>query len=104
LTRPEPDRTAIPDPGGEAPPFAEPWQAQAFALVVALHRRGVFTWSDWAAALSAELSRATPDGSDYYHCWLDALEGLLADRGLADLPAQAPSARGSLGSGGGASA
>ena len=33
------------------PVFAEPWQAQAFALAVKLSEPGHFTWKEWAAAL-----------------------------------------------------
>lgn len=67
-------------------PFAEPWEAQAFALVVGLHEQGVFTWSEWAQVLSNELKRpeAAPDGSDYYRCWLRALEQILAQKQIAD--------------------
>jgi nitrile hydratase accessory protein len=66
-------------------PFEEPWQAEAFALTVALHVRGLFTWSDWAEALSREVKRdgAAPDGHDYYEHWLAALETLLAAKGVA---------------------
>jgi nitrile hydratase accessory protein len=58
------------DPGG--PVFAEPWQAQAFALAVKLSEQGHFTWTEWAAALGAELKAAADhgepdDGSHYYH-------------------------------------
>ncbi len=69
----------------DAPVFAEPWQAEAFAMVVALHERGLFSWSEWADALSAEVksSDAAPDGSDYYERWLRALEKLLAAKGVA---------------------
>lgn len=69
----------------DAPVFAEPWQAQAFALVVALHERGLFTWSEWAAALSKQVASpgAASDGSDYYQHWLAALEALLAAKGVA---------------------
>ncbi len=69
------------------PVFAEPWQAQAFAMVVALHDRGVFTWSEWAAAISAEIAEhaaehgSTDDGSQYYEHWLEALEHLLIAKG-----------------------
>lgn len=71
--------------GPDAPVFAEPWQAQAFALAVALHARGVFTWTEWAAALSREVARpdAAKDGSDYYQHWLAALETLLEAKGVA---------------------
>lgn len=69
------------------PVFSEPWQAQAFAMVVALHERGVFTWSEWASAISAEIADHaaehghTDDGSHYYEHWLEALEQLLIDKG-----------------------
>lgn len=63
--------------------FAAPWQAEAFALTVALHGAGVFAWSEWAAALGARLAGGAADGSDYYARWLEALEGLLAEKGVA---------------------
>lgn len=68
----------------EGPVFAEPWEAQAFGLVVALHARGVFTWSEWAATLAAELARDGADegGADYYRHWLAALERLLETHDL----------------------
>ena len=48
----QPDLAALPplprDEGG--PVFAEPWQAQAFALAVRLSAQGHFTWKEWAAA------------------------------------------------------
>ena len=69
----------------DSPVFTEPWQAEAFAMVVALHERGLFSWSEWADALSAEVKKpgAAVDGSDYYACWLEALEKLLAVKGVA---------------------
>lgn len=72
-------------PGIDEPVFAEPWQAQAFALTVALHGRGLFSWGEWADALSAEVRHlgAAPDGHDYYERWLAALEKLLAAKGVA---------------------
>jgi nitrile hydratase accessory protein len=75
---------AAADPA-DAPVFAEPWQAEAFAMVVALNERGLFSWSEWADALSAEVksSDAAPDGSDYYGRWLQAFEKLLAAKGIA---------------------
>lgn len=68
-------------------PFAEPWQAQAFAMTVLLHQRGVFTWPEWAAALTVQIRAAqaagdADDGSTYYRHWLDALEQLVIERGL----------------------
>ena len=46
----------------EGPVFAEPWQAQAFALAVKLSELGYFTWKEWAAALAEELKSATDRG------------------------------------------
>ncbi len=69
--------------------FAEPWQAQAFALAVKLSEQGHFTWKEWAGALADELksaaSRGEPDdGSRYYEHWLAALERLVTAKGLSD--------------------
>lgn len=70
-------------------PFRAPWEAQAFAMTMALHQRGLFTWSEWTAALAAEIKRAQaagdPDtGETYYRHWLAALERLMAEKGVAD--------------------
>jgi nitrile hydratase accessory protein len=75
------------DDGG--PVFAEPWQAQAFALAVRLSAQGHFTWSEWAARLADEIQAAAnhgepDDGSRYYHHWLAALERLVAEKQLCD--------------------
>ena len=72
--------------------FAEPWQAQAFALAVKLSEQGHFTWKEWASALGDELETAAArgepdDGSQYYHHWVAALERLVAEKGLSDVPA-----------------
>jgi cobaltochelatase CobN len=77
------------DQGG--PVFAEPWQAQAFALAVRLSAQGHFTWKEWADALAAELAAAAErdeadDGSEYYHHWVAALEKLVASKGLTSEP------------------
>ena len=71
------------------PVFREPWEAQAFALAVALHERGVFTWAEWASALGTEIRRAQeagdPDtGDTYYRHWLAALERLVAEKRITD--------------------
>jgi nitrile hydratase accessory protein len=75
------------DEGG--PVFAEPWQAQAFALAVRLSEQGHFTWKEWAAALAEELKAAVDrgepdDGSRYYEHWLAALERLVTAKGLSN--------------------
>ena len=74
------------DDGG--PVFREPWEAQAFAMALALHGRGLFTWKEWAAALADEIRRAQqggdPDnGETYYRHWLATLERLIAAKGVA---------------------
>jgi nitrile hydratase accessory protein len=75
---------AIPRAGNE-PVFREPWEARAFALAVALHEKGLFTWPEWAEALGGEIAKAGPedDGSHYYKHWLSALEGLIVRKGVA---------------------
>ena len=72
--------------------FAEPWQAQVFALAVKLSEAGCFTWKEWAAALAAELKAAADrgepdDGSRYYEHWTAALEKLVEAKGLLDAAA-----------------
>lgn len=69
--------------------FAEPWEAQAFALAVKLSEQGYFTWKEWASSLADELkaaaARSEPDdGSQYYRHWLATLERLVAAKGLTD--------------------
>src|SRR5689334_17010779 len=73
------------DAGG--PVFREAWEAQAFAMALVLHQRGVFTWPEWSAALAREIARAQaagdPDtGDTYYHHWLAALEHMVTSRGV----------------------
>jgi nitrile hydratase accessory protein len=78
------------DPAFAEPVFAEPWQAQAFALTLKLHEAGAFTWQEWADALSAELATDPgDDGRRYYEHWLAALEGLVTGRCLAGADALA---------------
>lgn len=66
------------------PVFAEPWQAAAFAMTVRLHEKGVFSWPEWAEALSAELYKPgrKTDASDYYDCWVAALSRLVTELSL----------------------
>jgi nitrile hydratase accessory protein len=71
---------------GNSPTFNEPWEARAFAMVLMLQERGLFTWPDWTAALAAEIALAQQRGDQdlgdtYYKHWLQALEKLLVDRG-----------------------
>lgn len=78
----------LPQEKSTAEHFAEPWQAHAFAMVLMLHERGVFSWPQWAATLArriqaAQLQGDRDDGSSYYRHWLDALEELTIAHGIA---------------------
>ncbi|MCY4263300.1 MAG: nitrile hydratase accessory protein [Gammaproteobacteria bacterium] len=71
------------------PVFSEPWEAQAFALVLALQQQGAFSWKEWAQVLNARIVAAQalgdPDlGDTYYHHWLAALEQMTLKKGLTD--------------------
>ena len=70
------------------PVFAEPWQAQAFAMALALHQRGLFSWPEWAEALSQQIASAQAAGDadlgdTYYRHWLAALEALVEAKGAS---------------------
>ena len=72
----------------DGPVFREPWEAQAFAMALALHARGLFTWNEWAATLADEIrlaqAKGDPDsGETYYRHWLATLEKLVAAKGVA---------------------
>ena len=72
--------------------FAEPWQAQAFAIAVRLSAQGHFTWTEWSAALAEQLKAAADrgepdDGSRYFEYWLAALEQLVTEKQLTELAA-----------------
>jgi nitrile hydratase accessory protein len=74
--------------GADGPVFAEPWQAQAFAMALELHRRGLFEWSEFATALAQQIERCqargeADTGERYYHHWLAALEELVAAKGAS---------------------
>jgi nitrile hydratase accessory protein len=74
----------------DGPVFRAPWEAQAFAMALALHGRGLFSWSEWAAALADQIRRAQasgdPDtGETYYRHWLATLERLVAEKGVASV-------------------
>jgi nitrile hydratase accessory protein len=86
-------RAAISVPGvprdHDGPVFREPWEAQAFAMTLALYERGLFTWPEWAATLADEIKKAQaggdPDtGETYYQHWLNALERMVAHKGVTD--------------------
>lgn len=88
MTPPDPELLPGQPADADGPVFAEPWQAQAFALAVGLRRAGYFTATEWADTLGAVLREAgDDDGSHYYEHWLVALERLSLAKGLTALPA-----------------
>jgi nitrile hydratase accessory protein len=71
----------------EGPVFREPWEGQAFAMALALHEQGLFTWTEWAERLGEEIRRAQaagdPDtGDTYYQHWFNTLERVVAEKGI----------------------
>jgi nitrile hydratase accessory protein len=88
MTRVAAEVAPIPRGQDGAPVFREPWEAQAFAMTLTLYERGLFTWSEWAQALSGEIRRAQAagdcdDGSTYYRHWLAAIERIVDEKGIA---------------------
>ena len=76
----------------EGPVFAEPWEAQAFAMAVKLSEEGHFTWMEWTIALGEQLqavlrSGGADDRSRYFEHWIAALEHLVVYKNLTDLTA-----------------
>lgn len=67
----------------DEPVFNEPWEANAFALVVAMHERGLFNWDEWAETLG-ETIRKQADDTPYFQCWLAALEALVVKRSILE--------------------
>jgi nitrile hydratase accessory protein len=72
----------VQDGKGTGTVFSEPWQAHAFAMTLHLHEKGLFTWPEWAAALTQEISNAqqagdADTGATYYTHWLNALEAMV---------------------------
>jgi nitrile hydratase accessory protein len=70
------------------PVFREPWEAQAFAMTLALHQRGLFSWHEWAQTLATQIAAAQAAGDadlgdTYYRHWLSALERLVAAKGVS---------------------
>ena len=77
----------LPDPNNQGAVFSEPWQAHAFAMTLHLHEKGLFTWPEWAGALSQEIRHAqaagdVDNGLNYYTHWLNALESLVLAKQL----------------------
>jgi len=71
-----------PGKNGE-PVFDSPWQARTFAMAVKLNESGIFTWSEWADALSINIAAfeahsEIKTSDDYYKLWQSTLENLVA--------------------------
>lgn len=71
-----------------APVFEAPWHAQVFALTVHLNEAGLISWSEWAERFGATLARHGKDraldgGEDYFIAWLETLETVLTQKGMA---------------------
>ena len=74
-------------PTTHGPVFREPWEAQAFAMTLALHEKGLFDWAEWATMLGETIKAAQaagdPDtGDTYYHHWLATLERMVAEKAV----------------------
>lgn len=74
----------------DGPIFHEAWEAQAFAMALALQRRGLFSAAEWAQTLATEIAAAQaagdPDlGDTYYRHWLAALEKLVVAKGASSV-------------------
>jgi len=88
MSPPDADLPSLPS-DADGPVFSEPWEAQSFAMALALHRAGLFAWREWTAMLADEIKRAQaagdPDtGTTYYRHWQAVLERMVAAKGLAD--------------------
>jgi nitrile hydratase accessory protein len=73
---------------GDGPVFRAPWEAQALAMTLALHEKGVFDWAEWASMLGETMKAAQAagdpgSGDSYYHHWLATLERMLAEKAVS---------------------
>jgi nitrile hydratase accessory protein len=74
--------------------FSAPWEARAFAIALQLSESGLFTWDEFRHHLIAEVGASdrirardgTADHGEYYEHFLRALEHLLAEKGIAQVP------------------
>ena len=71
--------------------FSAPWEARAFAIALQLSQSGHFTWDEFRDHLIAEVRASdrirardgTSDHGEYYDHFLQALEKLLDEKGIA---------------------
>ena len=62
-------------------PFEEPWQAQIFAMTVALNEAGHFTWSEWTALFGPRVQKS--GAAEYWRLWSEAFVAMLDMKGIA---------------------
>ena len=80
--------------GPAAPPrtngelvFQAPWESRVFGLTLALYEQGRFDWEEFRERLIGAIARAEArlepeEPFHYYACWLEALQELLAAKGI----------------------
>ena len=67
---------------GAGAPFHADWEARVFALSRVLRQRGVFSGDEFRDAIE----RLPPErylAASYYERWLEAMDNLLAEKGIA---------------------
>ena len=72
----------VPIEADAGPPFAADWEARVYALAAVLRRRGLFNDDE----LRDAIERLPPEvylRASYYERWLDAIEMLVAEKGVA---------------------
>ena len=67
--------------------FEAPWEARVFAIGVALHEQGFFTWPEFQQQLIAEIKRWETHAAEgakhqYYERWFEALQTLMQAKNL----------------------
>lgn len=78
---------ALPRKNGEIV-FDAPWQSRAFGLAVGLSQAGLYPWAEFRDQLIASIARWEAGGHPeaewaYWERWLEALEVLLEEKGIA---------------------
>src|SRR5579862_6625275 len=82
------NRMPLPRDNGELV-FEEPWQGRALGMGIVVIERTGASWAEFRRHLAAAIAARPPGESEteataYYASWLDALEALLAERGLLE--------------------
>jgi hypothetical protein len=72
----------VPVDHGDEPPFHADWEARVYALNAVLRRRGVYNGDEFRDAIE-RIPPAEYLSQSYYERWLNAMEALLAAKGIA---------------------